>query len=183
MCQHNLYIPVNLCASPSSQYLRSALISLANEELYKILFKGGGSQITVLLKRYIQYISRDLNSKSSVEEVTAVELKHISTVWNVTHIDTKQTNKQIHKTNQEDPPPTSHFSWIKINVRLALHLISKNGHALPPRESLKRDQWSCKAHALQTQDFCAVNLSNLSPNHCKLSASTTSCGKSFLNTV
>lgn len=57
-------------------------------------------------KRYIWYISRDLNSKSTVEEVTAVELKHVSMVWNVTHMDTKKPQQ----TNPQNKPrrPTPH---------------------------------------------------------------------------
>lgn len=67
-------MPVNFCESPSRQYPRFALISLANEEPYKTVFKRCGSQITVLV-REIQYISWDLNSESTVEEVIADELR------------------------------------------------------------------------------------------------------------
>lgn len=65
--QHILCMLVNLCESPSRQYMRFALIYLASEELYKILFKESGSQITVLVRDVFLYISRDLNSKSTVE--------------------------------------------------------------------------------------------------------------------
>lgn len=50
MCQHILCMLLNLCESSSRQYLRFALISLAHEGPYNILFRGDGSQITVLVR-------------------------------------------------------------------------------------------------------------------------------------
>lgn len=60
-------------------------------------------------KRYIWYISRNLNSKSTVEEVTAVELKHVGMVRNVTHMDAKKTttNKSTKQTKKTHPPPAT----------------------------------------------------------------------------